>query len=85
MLDLNNYLNKLISGCRSVFGERLLYVGLQGSRLRGEADENSDIDVMVILDRFSVEDMDRYREILKKTGFYEKSCGFICGREEMNH
>lgn len=85
MLDLNNYLNELISGCRSVFGERLLYVGLQGSQLRGEADENSDIDVMVILDQFSVEDMDRYREILKKTGFYEKSCGFICGREEMNH
>ena len=85
MFDIDAYLNDLISSCRASFGDRLLYVGLQGSWLRGEADENSDIDVMVILDRFSVEDMDRYREILKKTGFYEKSCGFICGREEMNH
>ena len=79
MFDLDGYLNDLISKCRTHFGDRLLYVGLQGSYLRGEAHENSDIDVMVILDQFSVRDMDRYREILKKIGFYEKSCGLICG------
>ena len=83
MFDLNRYLADLILNCRMAFGERLLYMGLQGSRLRGEAHENSDIDVMVILDRFSVRDMDTYRDILKKIGFYEKSCGFICGKEEM--
>ena len=83
MFDLDSYLNALILSCRAAFGERLLYVGLQGSYLRGEAHENSDIDVMVILDRFSVRDMDRYREILKKNGFYERSCGFICGRDEL--
>ena len=83
MFDLDKYLNDLISNCRAAFGERLLYVGLQGSYLRGEAHENSDIDVMVILDRFSVPDMDRYREILKRLGFYERSCGFICGRDEL--
>ncbi|MBQ3762192.1 MAG: nucleotidyltransferase domain-containing protein [Clostridia bacterium] len=83
MFDLSKYLDDLILNCRSFFGERLLYVGLQGSYLRGEAHENSDIDVMVILDRFSVRDMDTYREILKKIGFYEKSCGFICGKDEM--
>ena len=83
MFDLNSYLRKLISECRTAFGDRLLYVGLQGSYLRGEANENSDIDVMVILDRFSVQDMDCYRDILKEIGSYEKSCGFICGKEEM--
>ena len=83
MFDLNRYLADLTLNCRSAFGERLLYMGLQGSWLRGEAHENSDIDVMMILDRFSVRDMDTYREILKKIGFYEKSCGFICGKEEM--
>ena len=83
MFDLDSYLNALILSCRAAFGERLLYVGLQGSWLRGEAHENSDIDVMVILDRFSVRDMDRYREILKRIGFYERSCGFICGRDEL--
>lgn len=83
MFDLDDYLRALIAGCRSAFGDRLLYVGLQGSYLRGEAHENSDIDIMVILDRFSVLDMDIYRGVLQKIGFYEKSCGFICGREEM--
>ena len=83
MFDLNSYLRDLISCCQASFGDRLLYVGLQGSYLRGEAHEDSDIDVMVILDRFSLEDMDTYREALKKVGFYEKSCGFICGKEEM--
>ena len=83
MFDLDRYLNALISNCQAAFHERLLYVGLLGSYLRGEAHEGSDIDVMVILDRFSVQDMDRYREILKKIGFYERSCGFICGRDEM--
>ena len=83
MFDLDKYLADLIMNCRSAFGERLLYVGLQGSWLRGEAHENSDIDVMVILDQFSVGDMDTYREILKEIGFYERSCGFICGKEEM--
>ena len=83
MFNLNGYLHDLISCCQASLGDRLKYVGLQGSYLRGEAHEGSDIDVMVILDRFSAEDMDRYREILKKLGFYEKSCGFICGKEEM--
>ena len=83
MLDLDKYLADLILNCRSAFGERLLYMGLQGSWLRGEAHESSDIDVMVILDRFSVRDMDTYRGILKEIGSYEKSCGFICGKDEM--
>ena len=83
MFDLNKYLDDLILDSRSFFGERLLYIGLQGSYLRGEAHENSDIDIMVILDRFSERDMDTYRGILKRIGFYEKSCGFICGKEEM--
>ena len=50
MFDLDKYLADLIMNCRSAFGERLLYMGLQGSWLRGEAHENSDIDIMVILE-----------------------------------
>ena len=58
-------------------------MGLQGSYLRGEAHENSDIDIMVIIDNFTLNDMQTYREILKKIGCFEKSCGFICGKDEM--
>ena len=83
MIDINKYTADLISECTAVFGERFLYAGLQGSYLRGEANENSDIDIMMIIERFSVCDMDKYRSILGKIGHSDRSCGFICGRDEM--
>ena len=83
--NIDNYLEKMIFRCREAFDGRLVYVGLQGSYLRGEATENSDIDVMIVLDGFSVEDMKTYRDILKEIGWYEKSCGFICGKEELTN
>ena len=82
-VDLDEYLGSLIPECRSVFGNRLLYVGLQGSYLRGEANENSDIDIMMLLDHLTVKDMDAYRIILEKVGHSDKACGFICGKDEM--
>lgn len=83
MVDIEQYLKDLISECKSVFSDKLKYIGLQGSYLRGEANKDSDIDIMVILDRFSVEDMDAYRAILKRIGHFDKACGFICGKDDM--
>ncbi|MCR5541745.1 MAG: nucleotidyltransferase domain-containing protein [Ruminococcus sp.] len=83
MLILEDYLDKLINECKVVYGERLVYLGLQGSYLRGEATDKSDIDIMAVIDDFCAADMDIYREILKKVGDYERSCGFICGRDEL--
>ncbi len=83
MFQLQSYLDRLVSECRAAFGDRLLYVGLQGSYLRGEAHADSDIDIMLVLDRMTVDDMETYRDILKRIGYYEKSCGFICGADEL--
>lgn len=83
MFNLDNYLDDLIEACKLKFGDRLIYVGLQGSYLRGEEQENSDIDIMIVIERFSVADMDEYRAILKDIGYFEKSCGFICGKDEL--
>ena len=83
MFDVNEYMQKLIGSAKKAFSDRLLYVGMQGSYMRNEATDKSDIDVMIILEGFSVADMDVYREILKEIGNYEKSCGFICGKDEM--
>lgn len=85
MFDINEYIESIMTKCKAAFGERLMYIGLQGSYLRGEAHEGSDIDIMVIIDRFTVEDMDTYRSILKDIGYYEKTCGFICGKAEMSN
>ena len=52
MFDLQSYLSRLLSLLRRTFGPRLVYLGLQGSYLRGEATENSDIDVMAVIDGF---------------------------------
>lgn len=83
MFNIEEYLEKLICKCQKTFGNRFLYAGLQGSYMRKEATDESDIDVMIVLEEFSVADMERYREILKELGNYEKSCGFICGKEEL--
>lgn len=85
MFELNKYLNSLTAELDLKFGKRLLYVGLQGSYLRGEADENSDIDIMVVIGDISISDMDAYREIIINLGNYERSCGFICGKSELEN
>lgn len=53
MLNAESYMQRLICALRAAFGKRLVYVGLQGSYLRGEATEGSDIDPMVIIDDLS--------------------------------
>lgn len=85
MFDLDLYIQNLLSRLKASFGERLVYVGLQGSYLRGEAHENSDIDIMAVIDGLTADDLMRYKSILEEIGYYDKSCGFICGKAEMAH
>ena len=77
IIDHEKYIEELIKDLQNNLGERLLYVGLQGSYLRGEATENSDIDIMVVIDGMKVSDMDMYREAIGCLEQVEKSCGFI--------
>lgn len=83
--DIEKYVQELIRRLQDEFGERLIYVGLQGSFRRGEADENSDIDIMVTLDRLDAADLDRYRGIIAALPAFERSCGFISGRAELKN
>lgn len=83
MFHAEKYMGKLVSALRERFGDRLAYVGLQGSYLRGEATEDSDIDPMVVIDDLSVADLDAYKVIVNRLGDADKSCGFICGRAEL--
>ena len=83
MFIADEYVNKLIDLLQGRFGKRLAYVGLQGSYLRNEANENSDIDIMVVIDGLTVCDMDVYRGMIESLEDHEKSCGFICGTEDL--
>ncbi len=83
MVDIENYIGKLTELLNCQFGSRLLYVGLQGSYLRGEATENSDIDIMVVIAELSMSDLDAYRTAIQSLEHFDKSCGFICSKEDL--
>lgn len=83
MIDMECYIDTLINLLRQRFGLRLLYIGLQGSYLRGEATDNSDIDIMVILDRLDAADLKAYRAVIESMDNADKSCGFICSRADL--
>ena len=83
MFQVNTYLATLIELLKAAFGERLLYVGLQGSYLRDEATEHSDIDIMTVIKEISVDDLDAYRTAIESLENPEQSCGFIFGADEL--
>ncbi|MFG6392925.1 MAG: nucleotidyltransferase domain-containing protein [Lachnospiraceae bacterium] len=85
MFNIESYIENLLGVLKDIFGERLLYLGLQGSYLRNEQHENSDIDIMVIIDNLAPEDLGLYKNALLNVGDYEKSCGFITGKDELSN
>lgn len=67
----------------SIFGSRLLFFGLQGSYGRGEQTPESDIDVVVILDAVSFDDLKVYRDMIDDMECSELICGFVSGKAEL--
>lgn len=72
-------MNEFIQKLNEVFANRAWFVGLQGSYGRGEATESSDIDVVVILDELSAEDIQTYNDMLDTLPHRELICGFLSG------
>lgn len=85
MFLVESYMRQLITALEGCFGNRLLYVGLQGSYMRGEATEGSDIDPMIVIENLTVGDLEQYRWIICTLPEPEKSCGFICGKDELRN
>lgn len=85
MFRIDEYIDELIDTLNDAFGERLVYIGLQGSYLRNEETKNSDIDIMAVIDNLSVEDLKTYQKALVSIGDFDKSCGFICSKADLEH
>ena len=77
------WMRQLTYRLHDAFGPRLRFVGLQGSRARGEAGPESDIDAVVILDEVSLADLRAYRALLAGMPEREKVCGFFGGQAEL--
>ena len=83
MIDMKEWTEQFLTALDSRFGGRVWFVGLQGSRGRGEAAENSDIDMVVILDELQGEDIAAYGAMLDRLPHRDLSCGFLSGRAEI--
>ena len=76
-------MNGFLKSINEAFGDRVWFVGLQGSYGRGEATETSDIDVVVILDELSITDIHKYNAMLNTLPCRELICGFVSGKDEL--
>ena len=83
MIEISSWMDKFVGVLDASFKNRVWFVGLQGSYGRGEATETSDIDVVVILDELTVQDIQTYNAILDTLPNRELICGFVSGREEL--
>ena len=83
MIDMKDWTEQFLTALDGCFGERVWFVGLQGSRGRGEATEASDIDMVVILDELRAADITAYSAMLDRLPYRSLSCGFLGGREEI--
>ena len=83
MIDINSWMNDFLQALDNTFAERVWFVGLQGSYARGEANENSDIDLVVILDELTAFDIQSYNEILDTLPDRGLICGFLSDKEDI--
>ncbi|MBE6611881.1 MAG: nucleotidyltransferase domain-containing protein [Ruminococcaceae bacterium] len=85
MIDISVWVKQFVDAVTACFGERVLFIGLQGSYGRGEASDTSDIDMVVILDTLSATDIAAYRKMLDTLPHRELICGFLSGKDELLH
>lgn len=83
MINISTWLKNFTETLDKTFGNRIFFVGLQGSYARGEATESSDIDVVVILDELTPSDIRAYSEMLDGLECRELICGFLSGKDEL--
>ncbi len=85
MIDITAWISQFVQSLDDTFGPRTWFVGLQGSYGRGEATENSDIDLVVILDEVTPADICAYNAMLDALPHRELICGFLSGKAEILH
>ena len=83
MIEISSWMDRFVGALEASFKNRVWFVGLQGSYGRGEATETSDIDVVVIFDELTAQDIQIYNAILDTLLNRELICGFVSGKQEL--
>lgn len=83
MIDIKNWTSEFTKKAGNIFGERIYFIGIQGSYARNEENEKSDIDIVLILDKIDMGDLEKYRGLLDTLPNRELSCGFVSGKDEL--
>lgn len=85
MTEIRSWMKSYAEKAEETFAGRIRFIGLQGSYGREEASENSDIDVVLILDRLDAEDLKKYSDMLDTLPQRELVCGFVSGWGEIEN
>lgn len=83
MIDIDAWMKNFLQTLNETFGNRVWFVGLQGSYGRGEATKTSDIDIVVILNELSAMDIQTYNTMLDTLPHRDLICGFLSGKKEI--
>lgn len=65
-ISIKTWLAQYMEAAQAQFGNRIWFLGLQGSYGRGEATPESDLDVVLILDTVSASDLQAYSAMLDR-------------------
>ena len=82
-MDINSFMESFKENLLRIFGDSLLFLGLQGSYGRGEAKETSDIDPVIILQHCGKEEILRYRAYIDTLSEKDILCGFVSSIDEL--
>ena len=84
-MDIVFWMQEFIRQMQHTFGDRVIFIGLQGSYARGEATSQSDIDIVLLLNNLSIKDLQRYKQAVGGLPYREKLCGFVGDKSRLLH
>ena len=82
-MDISVFMESFKEDLLRLFGDSLLFLGLQGSYGRGEAKETSDIDPVIILRRCGKDEILKYRAYIDTLPEKDILCGFVSSIDEL--
>ena len=82
-MDISLFMESFKENLLCLFGDNLLFLGIQGSYGRGEAKETSDIDPVIIFQHCGKDELLRYRAYIDTLPEKDILCGFVSSIDEL--